>query len=197
MLITETTRTIVHVASLVVGIAGAIAAARHLRRFSRKVPTAMVHAKQSFVARALRLFPILGMPLGIAAFFWATSHKIEVLVVRDGHSVHGSRVFEHKLGSAPLEASVAKGNEETKPLIGRPCWTVNGSSKPIRIVRIQYPTPYKHYVETESVTVLPGQRASDCHFDYYGPEFAPPETADSMSNPRWNFASWLTWDEHM
>ena len=194
MLITETTRTIVYCTSLTVGIVGVIAAVRHLRRFSRKLPTAIVNAKRSLAHRVLWSLPIAGLPLGIAGFAWASSHNIEVLLVRDGHSQYGDRTFEHRFGRSPLELVVAKGNKESEPLFGRPCWTVNASSKPIRLVRIKYPTSYAHFVETESMTVLPGQRASDCYFDYYGPRFAPPDTLQSSLTLVSDFATWLTWD---
>lgn len=195
MLISETVRTIVHATSLAVTIAGAAAAVRHLLRFAGKLPRAAVIAERSLAPRIWSLIPIVGLPLGIAAFAWASSHKIEVLLVRDGHSVYGDRAFEHRLGSSPLEFSVATGNKEIKPLLGGACWTVNASAKPIRLVRIQYPPEGTHFKETESVTVLPGQRVSDCDFNYYGPEFAPPGTLQSMAHARWDFASWLTWDE--
>lgn len=195
MLISETTRTIVQLGSLVIGTGGSIAALRHLQRFSRKIPTATARGKRSLASRIVGLLAIAGLPLGIGAYVWASLHNIDVLVVRDGHSVHGDRAFERVLGSSPLAFAVAPGNQESDALIGKPCWTVNGSSKPIRLVRIDYPSAYAHYRETQSVTVLPGQRVSDCDFDYYGPDFAPPATPQSMANARWNFATWLTWDD--
>lgn len=131
-----------------------------------------------------------------AAFYWASKHDLDVLLITDGKSAFGKRTFERKLGSPPLEFAVADGDKPVGRLFGKPCWVVNGSSKPLRIVRIEYPNHGRgKYVETDSVTVLPGQRASRCSFDYRGPEFAPPTTLDSAAYAKWTFASWLTWDE--
>lgn len=195
MLLTMTTRTLAEGASIAMAVLGAVAAVAHLRRFSRKLPRAVVRAKQSVARRVVRVLPIVGLPLGIAGLVWAASHTTRVLLVRDGHSVYGDRTFEDRLGRTPLELPVAAGNEEIVPFIGDPCWTVNASSSPIRLVQIEYPTSYAHFVEIESLTVLPGQRASGCVFRYFGPEFAPPDTLQAMGyvGP-YDFAIWLTWN---
>lgn len=201
MLITETTRTVVEIVSLVVGTVGVILALRRWKR-SRKVPSARLNVSQPLVRRALRSLPFLLLPLGIAGFLWARAHRIEVLIVRDGHSVYGSRVLEKRLASSPLAFPIAEGDQENKPLFGEPCWTVNSSSKPMRVVSIEYPGVWyrsrsERYIEKESVTVLPGQRAGSCEYDYYGPEFSPPETwsARADQNPAKAFGRWLSWAE--
>jgi hypothetical protein len=194
VLISETVRTLVHATSLVVGIVGTVAVARHLWRFAGKLPRAAVVSKRSIARTVSSLIAIACLPLGIAAFVWASSHRIEVVLVRDGHSVYGDLAFDKRFGSSPLEFRLAKGSKETDEWFGAPCWTVNASSKPIRLVKIEYPTAYAHYKETESIAVLPGERVWGCFYDYRGPEFAPPDTMQSMAFARMDFAEWLTWD---
>jgi hypothetical protein len=193
VLISETVRTIVHAASLAFCSVGTVAAARHLLRFAGKLPRAELVAKRSLAWGVVPLISIACLPAGIAAFAWASSHRIEVLLVRDGHSVYGDLAFEHRLGSSPLEFPVAKGTKDAGAWTGLECWTVNASSKPIRLVKIRYPTRYAHFREIESITVLPGERTWNCYFEYYGPEFAPPDTMQSMAFARMDFGDWLTW----
>lgn len=197
MLITESTRTIVEVIAAAVGVVGGVVAIRRRKRSSSSVPTARLNANEPIGARVLRLLPLLTLPLGIAGFLWARSHSIEVLLVRDGHSVLGDRVVEKRLASSPLGFPVAQGDGENTALFGEPCWTVNASSRPIRVVQIEYTGRGGHLVETESLTVMPGQRVGDCFYDYFGPRFGPPETWSAMANqsPFNELGVWLTWTE--
>jgi hypothetical protein len=130
------------------------------------------------------------------ALSWATAHDVEVLVIRDGHSKYGTRVLEHRLGRAPLEFALAADDNHLDPLVGKPCWTVNLSATLVRRVHIEYPADGgAHFRESKSVTIGPGQRASDCTAEWYGTAFAPAATGEELSAGRWTVGTWITWDE--
>lgn len=193
MLISETTKIVVEISAAVSVIVGVFAAERHVRGRRRTLPTAIVRAR--WLPGTLRLLPLLGVPLGIIGYLWASGHSVEVLVVRDGKSLrYGNRVLEPKYGRAPLEFPVAAGDHEIEPLIGKPCWTVNLSSKPIRRLSIAYPSLVAHFVEKEAQTILPGERASLCEFDFYGNDYGPSETLEFATGTRFDTAWWLTWE---
>lgn len=191
MLISESTKAVVEISAALSLVVGVFAAAR--QRGKSALPTAIVRARS--MSPAARHLPMLGIPLGVVGYLWASSHAVEVLVVHDGKSLrYGNRVLERKFGREPLEFPIAVGDREIEPLLGKPCWTLNRSSKPIRRVMIEYPSRTAHFVEKEVQAIQPGERASLCEYDYYGNDYGPSDSLEFATSRRFTTASWLTWE---
>lgn len=193
MLLGETTRDVIFVIAIVLAvlaIAGGLVSRASMRG---ALPSARALSKRSRSRQGLEMVAWVATPLFLGIAYWATTFELHVLEVRDGRSKYGDRVFERKLGRKPLAFALADGDPDAEPWLGKPCWIVNASSKPIRRLAIEYTTNDKPFVVKREIVIQPGQRASDCHIDYFGRDFSPPETLREQAYARSLTADWLTW----